>query len=158
MGLLVGIVGGRTASDELLDMAYEVGFGLAQNGCIVISGGLGGIMEAGSRGARDGGGITVGILPGDDIGAANPHIMIPIATGLGIGRNVIIAKTSQGLIAIGGEYGTLSEVAFALQLGKPVIGIRSWRIKGMFHCETPKEAVEMLLSILKEKSRTCVSL
>ena len=98
-------------------------------------------MEAAARGSKEAGGTTIGILPQDKKEHANPYIDIPIATGLGIGRNIIIARTSDALIAVSGEYGTLSEIAFALQLGKPVIGIDTWDIKCVIKANNAEDAV-----------------
>ena len=128
---VIAVIGGRKEGKGLLKEAEETGRLIARGGAILVSGGLGGIMEAASRGARSAGGLTVGILPHDHKDAANEFIDVAVATGLGIGRNVIIARTADVLIAIGGAYGTLSEIAFALQLGKLVIGIKSWDIKGV---------------------------
>lgn len=149
MKFLIAVIGGRKTEKSLLKEAEEVGRLIAGNGAVLVCGGLGGVMEAASRGARAGGGLTVGILPQNDARDANPHIDIPIATGLGIGRNVIIARTADALIAVGGEYGTLSEIAFALQMGKPVIGIRTWDIKGIVPTENAGEAVEKAFAALK---------
>ncbi|RKX71024.1 TIGR00725 family protein, partial [candidate division WOR-3 bacterium] len=96
---------------------------------ILICGGMGGVMEAACKGAREAGGLTIGILPGNSIESANPYVDIPIATGFGEARNVIITRTAQALIAIDGKYGTLSEIAFAIIFRKPVIGINTWDIR-----------------------------
>ena len=106
-------------------------------------------MEAASKGAQSEGGLTVGILPQDNSDRANQYIDIPIATGLGIGRNVIIARTADALIAVGGEYGTLSEIAFSLQLKKPVVGIKTWDIKGVINSENALDAVDKAFDLLK---------
>jgi uncharacterized protein (TIGR00725 family) len=106
-------------------------------------------MEAASEGAQSAGGFTVGILPQDNKERANQYVDVPLATGLGIGRNVIIARTADAAIAIGGEYGTLSEIAFALQMEKPVIGIRSWDVKGVVPAADAQDAVEKAFGALK---------
>ena len=129
--------------------AEEVGRLLAKSDAILVCGGLGGVMEAVSRGMSSEGGLTVGILPQDHRDKANAYVDVPIATGLGIGRNVIIARTADAVIAIGGEYGTLSEIAFALQMGKPVVGIRTWDIKGIIPARDAEEAVNKVYEILK---------
>lgn len=98
-------------------------------------------------GAKDGGGTTIGILKGESIDDANPYVDIPIATGLGHGRNLIIINTARALIAVSGRYGTLSEIAFALQSGKPVFGLGSWEIDGVIQCATPEEAVKKALEV-----------
>jgi uncharacterized protein (TIGR00725 family) len=139
---IIGVIGGRDVTDDLLAAAEEVGSLIARKGYSLICGGLTGVMEAASRGAKEAGGTTIGILPQDDKSHANPYIDVPVATGMGIGRNVIIARTADALIAVGGEYGTLSEIAFALQLGKPVIGIESWDVKGVIEAADAGDAVE----------------
>ncbi len=144
---LIGVIGGREVDGELIEVAYEVGREIARRGAIMVCGGLGGVMEAASRGVYEEGGIAVGILPSDRKEDANPYIKIPVATGLGIGRNVIIARTADALIAVGGGYGTLSEIAFALQLGKPVIGIRTWDIQGVHLSKSAKDSVEKAIEL-----------
>jgi uncharacterized protein (TIGR00725 family) len=144
---IIAVIGGRRAPKKLLAEAREAGRLLARGGAVVLTGGLGGIMEAASRGAKEEGGVTVGILPHEDGAHANEHVDIPVATGLGIGRNVIIARTADGVIAIGGRYGTLSEIAFSLQLGKPVIGIGTWDIEGVGAAGDAAGAVRDILAL-----------
>jgi uncharacterized protein (TIGR00725 family) len=148
---VIGVIGGRKVEKRLLEEAQEVGSLIAQHDAILVSGGLGGVMEAASRGAKAAGGITLGILPHEHKREMNEHIDVPVATGLGIGRNVIIARTADALIAVGGEYGTLSEIAFALQMKKPVVGIKTWDIKGVIPAENAKDAVDQVFEILKQK-------
>jgi len=145
---IIAVIGGRRSDKSLLREAEEAGRLIARNGFILVCGGLRGVMEAASRGAKSEGGLTVGILPQNDSKEANPFIDIPIVTGLGIGRNVIIARTANALIAVGGEYGTLSEIAFALQMDKPVVGIKTWDIKGVASAENAVEAVNKVLELL----------
>ncbi len=109
-------------------MAEDLGRELATRGAVVVCGGLGGVMEAACRGAREAGGHTIGILPGHDRGQANPHVEIAVATGLGEGRNLVVVRTADVVVAVGGEFGTLSEIAFALRLGTPVVGIDTWEL------------------------------
>ena len=149
MRRIIGVIGGRRTEQSLLKEAEEAGRLIAKNGATLVCGGLGGVMEAASRGAKAEGGLTVGILPQNDAKEANQHIDIPIATGLGIGRNVIIARTADALIAVGGEYGTLSEIAFALQMGKPVVGIKTWDIKGVIPAENAADAVDKVFEAIK---------
>ena len=144
----IGVIGGRRVDKTLLNEAEKVGSLIAQKEIVLVCGGLSGVMEAVAKGARSAGGITVGILPQEHKRDANEYIDIPIVTGLGIGRNVIIARTADVLISIGGEYGTLSEIAFALQMGKPVIGIRTWDIKGIIPVANAEEAVNRALALL----------
>ena len=145
----IAVIGGRKTGKALLKEAEEVGRLLAKGGAILVSGGLNGVMEAASKGAKAAGGLTIGILPQDHKIEANKYIDVPVATGLGIGRNVVIARTADALIAVGGGYGTLSEIAFALQLGKPVIGIRSWEIKGVIPAYDAGDAVAKAFEVLK---------
>ncbi len=148
---LIGVVGaGRVTDDSIILLAYNVGRIIARRGAVLICGGLAGVMEAAARGAVEEGGITVGLLPGDDKGYANPYIRIPIATNLGHARNVIIAQASDGLISVGGSYGTLSEVSLALKMGKPVVALNPpVKIPGMEIRKDPEEAVEYLFQRLK---------
>ena len=146
---IIGVIGGRRTEKALLPEAEKVGMLIAQKGAYLVCGGLGGIMEYASKGAKSEGGLTVGILPYDHAREVNQYIDFPVATGLGIGRNVIIARTADALIAIGGEYGTLSEIAFALQIGKPVVGIRTWDIKGVIKAENAVEAVNKVFELLE---------
>ncbi|GMT47367.1 MAG: TIGR00725 family protein [bacterium] len=148
MKRVIAVIGGRRVKKGLLLMAEDVGRLIAERGAVLLCGGLGGIMEASAKGAKDAGGLTLGVLPQDDKGHANPFIDVPVATGLGIGRNVIIARTADALVAIGGQYGTLSEIAFSLQLKKPVVGIETWDIDGVIRAETPEEAVRKIFDNL----------
>lgn len=142
---IIGVIGAGRADEKLLKIAEEVGRFLAKEGVIVITGGLGGVMEAVSRGAYLEGGITVGILPTLRKEDANPYVKIPITTGLGEMRNSLIVRASDVLIAIGGEYGTLSEIAFALKTGKKVVGIKTWKINGIINAKSAQEAVKIAL-------------
>lgn len=142
---IIGVIGAANASEELLHLAEKVGRLLAKEGAILITGGLGGVMEAASKGASLEGGITVGILPSMRKEDANPYIKIPIPTGMGEMRNALIVRASDALIAIGGEYGTLSEIAFALKSGKKVIGLNTWKIKGLLEVTSAEEAVSKIL-------------
>jgi len=124
----IAVIGGSQSSSEEAQLAEAVGRELAKQGAILICGGLGGIMEAASKGARSEGGVTVGILPGNSRKEANPHVQIPIVTGMGYARNIAVVKSAQAVIAIGGNYGTLSEISHALQSGIPVIGLKTWAL------------------------------
>jgi uncharacterized protein (TIGR00725 family) len=126
--LLIAVIGAADCSAKEAEMAATVGRVLAEGGATLVCGGRGGVMEAACRGARDAGGLTVGILPGEDPDEANPYVDVAIATGLGEARNAIVARTARAVIAIGGRYGTLSEMAFALKAGLPVLGLRTWRL------------------------------
>ncbi len=144
----IGVIGGRRVGKGLLKEAEEVGRRIAERGAVLVCGGLTGVMEHASKGAKSAGGTTVGILPHEKTGSENPYIDIPIATGMGIGRNVIITRTADAFIAVGGAYGTLSEIAFALQMGKPVVGIKSWDVKGVISVDSANEAVDKVLGLL----------
>jgi uncharacterized protein (TIGR00725 family) len=122
----IGVMGPGSCSSDIYALAQEVGYLLAMKGAILICGGHGGVMEASARGAKAGGGITIGILPGASATEANPFIDIPIVTDLGNARNTVNVLTSQSIIAIDGSYGTLSEIALALKCGTPVVGLRTW--------------------------------
>jgi hypothetical protein len=124
----VAVVGAGAAGPYDLDVAEELGRELARRGAVVVCGGLGGVMEAVCRGAQQAGGQTIGILPGDDRGQANPFVEIAVVTGLGEARNLVVIRSADVVVAVGGEFGTLSEIAFALRLGRPVIGISTWEL------------------------------
>lgn len=124
----VAVVGSGEASGELLSLAEEVGHELGSRGAVIVCGGLGGVMEAACRGARTGGGTTVGVLPDSDRRRVNEHVDVALATGLGEARNAIVAAAADVVIAVGGAYGTLSEIALALVAGKPVVGLRTWEL------------------------------
>ena len=126
--LIISVIGGGDPPPEARQLAYEVGRELARRGAMVACGGLGGVMEEVCRGAREEGGQTIGILPGDDASAANPYVTIPIATGMGYARNSIVAKAGGAVIAIDGAYGTLSEIGHALAEGITVVGLDTWVI------------------------------
>lgn len=122
----IAVIGGFPCSLVEAEMAEKVGRELAKKGAVLICGGEGGVMEAACRGAQSEGGLTIGVLPGNSRRSANPHVLIPIVTGIGPARNVIVVKSAQAVIAIGGGYGTLSEISFALKNNIPVIGLHTW--------------------------------
>jgi uncharacterized protein (TIGR00725 family) len=122
----VAVVGASDATPRELDVAEELGRLLARAGAVVVCGGLGGVMHAAARGCASEAGVSVGILPGDDREPASPHLTVAISTGLGEARNAIIARTADAVIAVGGEFGTLSEIALALKMGKIVVGLDTW--------------------------------
>jgi uncharacterized protein (TIGR00725 family) len=123
-----------------------VGRELGERGAIVVCGGLGGVMEAACRGAKASGATTIGILPGADRAAANEFVDVAVATGLGEARNALVVRAADALIAVGGAYGTLSEIALALKAGKRVVGIGSWDIDGVEAVDDPAAAVEAALN------------
>jgi uncharacterized protein (TIGR00725 family) len=126
----LGVIGGSKCSAEIYEIALEVGQEIAKNGFSLVCGGLGGVMEAACRGAKEAGGLTIGILPTSDKRAANPYVDIVIPTGLGHARNVLVVHASDALVAVDGEAGTLSEIAIALKLGRPIVGINTWGLDG----------------------------
>ncbi|MEO0136424.1 MAG: TIGR00725 family protein [candidate division WOR-3 bacterium] len=140
---IIAVIGGAETSEKNLRIAEEVGALIAENGAILITGGLGGVMEAASRGAKKAGGLVIGILPGTDKRTANEYVDIPIVTGMNQARNIIIARTCDCAIAIDGKYGTLTEIAYCLMFNVPVIGINTWKIDApIIHVKTAKQAVE----------------
>ena len=144
--LRIGVIGGANPSQESYDLALKVGRLIAENNTILICGGLGGIMEASSRGAKEAGGVTVGILPGNSKLDANPYIDIAVATGLGYARNSLVAMNSDVLIAVDGHYGTLTEIAYGFIYGKKIIGLGTWDIQGVIKARTAEEAVKLAFS------------
>ena len=149
MKRLIGVIGGRECPQKICDIAYQVGQLIAWHGFALICGGRGGVMEAAAKGCLEHGGLTIGILPGENKTEANDYIQLAIPTGLGIARNVLIVRAADGLIALDGKYGTLSEIAFALQLQKPVVGINTWNIEPkMPTAQNAEEAVQKLLELL----------
>ena len=148
----VGVVGSGVATAEEEEAAEAVGRGLAVAGCILVCGGLGGVMAAACRGAKQAGGRTIGILPGEDRREANPWVDVAIPTGMGEARNLLVVRASDAVIAVGGEFGTLSEIAFALKLGRPVVGLSTWAVtrEGLavdpiLRAPTPEDAVRLAL-------------
>lgn len=118
--LRIGVVGASAADPDLAALASRLGAALARAGAVVVCGGLGGVMAAAARGAREAGGQVLGLLPGDDTGAGNPWLTLPLTTGMGEGRNVLVVRFSEALVAVGGSWGTLSEIALAQRMGRPV--------------------------------------
>ena len=154
--MIIGVIGNSSCSPEEAKLAETVGESLAQRGATIICGGLGGVMEAVCRGTKSKGGLTVGILPGQDASMANPWVDIPIVTGIGEARNVAVVKSAQAVIAIGGSYGTLSEIAYALKSGIPVIGLNTWSLSrngreddSIIRVQTAAEAVDKAISLAK---------
>jgi uncharacterized protein (TIGR00725 family) len=154
--MIIAVIGNSSCSPEEARLSETIGELLAQRGAILICGGLGGVMEAVCRGAKSKGGLTVGILPGQDIIMANPWVDITVVTGIGEARNVAVVKSAQAVIAVGGSYGTLSEIAFALKNGIPVIGLNTWSLShngqeddSIIRVQSAAEAVEKAISLAK---------
>jgi uncharacterized protein (TIGR00725 family) len=157
---LVAVIGSGQATPTEEAWAEEVGRRLAEAGAILLCGGRGGVMAAACRGARAVGGLTVGILPGTDPAEANRWVVVPLATGLGEARNAVIACAAQAVIAIGGEWGTLSEIALARKMGRPVVGLGTWQLargrepaEDILRASSPAEAVELALHVLPRSPR-----
>jgi hypothetical protein len=138
---IVGVIGGHSCPDKVEELAQNLGKKLAKVADYLVCGGLGGVMKAVCKGFKASGGITIGIITSYDKKDANPYVDIVIPTGLGLARNVLVVQTADIVIALAGEYGTLSEVAYCLQFGKPVISLGSWDIKGTMKAQTVEEAV-----------------
>jgi uncharacterized protein (TIGR00725 family) len=142
---------------RILEWAEEVGHLLARDGATVITGGLGGVMRAASRGAASVGGQTIGILPGADASEANEYIAVPIATGLGVARNLVVATCSDAVVAVGGRHGTLSEIGLALRMGRHVVTLSSWRLESdhrmggprVHRARDPHDAASLALRLAK---------
>ncbi len=138
----IGVIGAGTCTKDCYSLAREVGFQIGKKGWLLVCGGLGGVMEAAAKGCSEAGGMTVALLPGLDKTLANPYIQVPVPTGLGEGRNLLVVRASEVLIAISGGYGTLSEMALALKAEKPVVGLDTWgHIPGVHYVSDPAEAV-----------------
>jgi uncharacterized protein (TIGR00725 family) len=151
----VAVIGKGTSDAELESLAEEVGRRLAEAGVVVVCGGLGGVMDAASRGARAAGGDVIGILPSSDPADANEHVTHAVATGMGEARNVAVAASGDAVIAIGGEWGTLAEIAFARRFGRPVVALGGWSVSGagpmagapgIRRAESAAQAVELALA------------
>jgi uncharacterized protein (TIGR00725 family) len=149
--MIISVIGAGTCNNEIYSIAEEIGKLIAQKGATLVTGGLGGVMEAASKGAIEAGGTTVGILPGFSKEDANKYVSIPITTGLSHARNIVIVRSADAVIAVSGEYGTLSEIAVALKLGKPVIGIKTWEnIEGLIEAESSQEAVNKAFELVNK--------
>jgi uncharacterized protein (TIGR00725 family) len=141
----VAVIGVAAADEPTTSLAHEVGRLLAEAGVTLLSGGLGGVMEAASQGAQSAGGLVVGVVPGPGRGSGNPYLDVEVVTNIGHARNVILAHSADAMIAVAGSYGTLSEIAIGLKLGKPVIGLGSWEIPGVIQAVDATQAVALAL-------------
>jgi uncharacterized protein (TIGR00725 family) len=150
----IAVIGGQVAGPSEVSAAEAVGHALASSGATVVCGGLGGVMAAACRGAQAAGGLTVGLLPGSDPTEANPWVDVVVPTGLGEARNALVVASAASVIAIGGGYGTLSEIGFALRVGKPVIGVGTWSLvrpdgsteDGIIRVDDPAEAASIAIA------------
>jgi uncharacterized protein (TIGR00725 family) len=155
-GIYVAVVGGSVFETEACDQAERIGRLLAQRNAVIVCGGMTGVMEAVCRGAKAENGMTVGLLPGESRSEANDYVDIALPTGIGEMRNMLVVRASDGVIAVGGEFGTLSEVAFALRIGKPVVGLGTWELaKGgkadttLERVASPEEAVDRVFELVR---------
>lgn len=149
---MIGVIGAAEANAQESEIAEAVGKEIAKRNGALVCGGLGGVMEAACRGAKSEGGLTIGIIPGFSASDANPNVDIPIVTGMSHARNVIVVRSSCAVIAIGGSYGTLIEIALALKLETPVIGLNTWEVSSNIKKVTdPKEAVDLAFSLASNR-------
>lgn len=153
--VVIGVMGASQCDEDVYEMARRVGALVAERGAVLLCGGRGGVMEAAARGAKEAGGLTIGVLPGMNAHETppNPYIDVAIFTGLRDGRNWVNVCASDAIIAISGGYGTLSEIALALKTGKPVVLLRSWQLPqrefvSLYHAQTPEQAVELAFTSL----------
>jgi uncharacterized protein (TIGR00725 family) len=150
----IGVIGSGICPDRTYGLARDVGFEIGKNGWTLVCGGLGGVMEGAAKGCTEAGGITIGILPGLNRDSANPYIQVPIATGLDEGRNLLVVRASDILVAIAGGHGTLSEIALALKADKPVIGLETWNdIKGVVYASDCHNAIQTIQDVLGGKEK-----
>lgn len=149
----IAVCGATVCGEDLLEAARTVGRTLAEHGAVVLTGGRGGVMEAAARGAREAGGLVVGVLP--DLSDGNPYLSVRIRTGMGHARNVILVQSADAVVAVGGEFGTLSELAIALKEGVAVTCYRSWDLPGAVACATPEEAALAALRAASSVAHPC---
>ncbi len=156
--VFIGVIGGGEVSSKTAALAEAVGREIARRGAVLVCGGLTGVMEAACKGASAEGGLTIGILPGENRQTANPYVKIPIVTGIGYARNVAVVRSCHAVIAVDGSYGTLSEIGHALQANIPVIGLDTWSFSlgsqpdtAVIPAETPKDAVEIAMALAQNR-------
>ena len=149
--LLIAVIGGHQCNAKMECIAYKIGKKIAKVGAILVCGGLSGVMKAVSKGTKEAGGTTIGILPGENKKDANAYVDIAIPTGLGLARNTLVVRTADIIIALPGKYGTLSEIAFALILKKKVINLSNWDIPGTIKVRTSEEAIKYIKKETKNK-------
>jgi uncharacterized protein (TIGR00725 family) len=154
----ISVIGGSQGEEEILRDAEEIGRQIAEAGAVLVCGGRTGVMEAASKGASEAGGTVVAVLPGVSPADANPYVTFAVATGIGEARNLAVVASGEAVIAVGGEWGTLSEIAHARKLGRPVVAIQSWTLRnrsgtdlGIVEVETPEEAVEVAMSAVEHR-------
>ncbi|MGF1471397.1 MAG: TIGR00725 family protein [Rubrobacteraceae bacterium] len=149
-GPYISVIGAGEADEGLYGRAREVGRLVAERGGTIVCGGLGGVMEAAARGATEAGGVAIGIVPDEDRSRANRYLSYSVATGMGQARNLAVVSSADGVIAVGGEYGTLSEIGLARKVGRRVVSLGSWDLPGdVIPASSPEEAVELAFEGLK---------
>lgn len=155
--MYISVIGAGHCSPEITKLAYQVGKHIALKKAILVCGGLGGVMDAAARGAREAGGLTVGILPGTDRLEGSQYLDVVLPTGLGYARNALVVQAADAVIAVCGEYGTLSEIGLALNMGKPVVGLQTWElakqgqiIEDIVVARTAEEAVEKAFELIQD--------
>jgi len=149
---VIAVIGGSSVSPKYYELARQAGGAIAECGCALVCGGLSGVMEAGAKGAKEKGGMTIGILPGKNKSDANRYIDVAVPTGIGEARNFVIINMADAVIAVDGKEGTLSEIAFALKSKKPIAGIGTYDIRGIMKETSPKEAVKKLIKMVEVKN------
>ncbi|MFH1953902.1 MAG: TIGR00725 family protein [Pseudomonadota bacterium] len=149
----IGVIGAGMCPASTYNVARNLGFEIGKRGWAIVCGGLKGVMEGAAKGCLEAGGMTLGILPGLDKNSANPYITIPIPTGLGDGRNLLVVRCSDVLVAVTGGYGTLSEIALALKANRPVVGLETWKeIPGVHYAHDYLEAIHLIETLLPQSS------
>ena len=150
---VIAVIGAGKCSRKLRDMAAEIGRYVAENGGVVLCGGLGGVMEGAARGAKEAGGTTIGIIPSENKADANQFIDYVIPTGFGQARNVLVVRAADAIVALPGKFGTLSEMAFALVSGKPIISVQAWKLgEEIQQVEDPLEAAKIAMELARKQN------
>lgn len=150
---VIAVIGAGKCSRKLRDMAAEIGRYVAENGGVVLCGGLGGIMEGAARGAKEAGGTTIGIIPSENKADANQFIDYVIPTGFGQARNVLVVRAADAIVALPGKFGTLSEMAFALVSGKPIVSVQAWKLgEEILQVEDPIEAAKIAMDFARKQN------
>ena len=150
---VIAVIGAGKCSKKLRDMAADIGRYVAENGGVVLCGGLGGIMEGAARGAKEAGGTTIGIIPSENKADANQFIDYVIPTGFGQARNVLVVRAADAIVALPGKFGTLSEMAFALVSGKPIVSVQAWKLgEEILQVEDPVEAAKIAMDLARKQN------
>ncbi|MFA5088543.1 MAG: TIGR00725 family protein [Candidatus Omnitrophota bacterium] len=151
--ITISVIGGHACSESVENLAHKVGKIIAKSGAVLVCGGLLGVMQAASRGAKEAGGITIGILPGKDKKDANPFIDIALPTSIGYSRNVIVACSADIIVALPGSHGTRSEISYGIVYGRPIIDLGDWGIAGMIKVKGLAEAEKKIKALVKKLGR-----